>query len=226
MANLKNVRQALGWTQQQMATKMGTSQAYVAMLEKGHRRLTPRLARKLVRLGAPPTVLPLATPEQASLDAQGLAEQLGALGYPGFSYLAKHVRPRNPAEVLLAALAHDELEARLVEGLPWLLAQFWEMDFDWLVREAKQRDLQNRLGFVAMLAREQAARTAKQAPQSVNALRSLEAALEPSRLAREDTLGRRPSSDFGREWLRTNRSNAARHWSLLTTWRAEDLRYA
>src|SRR5204862_2965596 len=45
-----------------------------------------------------------------------------ALGYPGFT----HLRPRrwalkNPAEVLLAALAQDDLEPRLVEALPWLL---------------------------------------------------------------------------------------------------------
>lgn len=226
-STLKGLREALELNQKDLANKLGVSQPYVAMLEKGRRPLTHSLALKLVRLGAPPTVLPIRPPEQANLDAQGLAEQLGALGYPGFSYLAKRVRKRNPAEVLLAALAQDELEARLVEGLPWLAARYaGDLNFDWLVREAKQRDLQNRLGFVATLAREHAERTASTDPRRTAALRNLEATLKPSRLAREDTLGRKRLSNFGLEWVREHRSDAAREWNVLTTWRAEDLRYA
>jgi len=208
-----------------MASKMNVSQPYVAMLERGRRPLTPRLARKVAGLGVSPVVLPPSPPERALLEAQDLAEQLGALGYPGFAYLGKHVRRRNPAEVLLAALAVEELEARLVEALPWLLLRYYEMDFGWLVREAKQRDLQNRLGFVARLAREKAEKSPLD-PERLHVLRSLEEMLEPSRLAREDTLGRKPVTDFGLEWLRANRSEAALHWNLLTTWRAEELRYA
>lgn len=222
----KMVRRELALSQQEVATRLGVSQPYVAMMESGKRRLTPQLARKLLRLGAPPTMLPPLPPELAALDAQGLAEQLGALGYRGFAYLGRRVRRRNPAEVLLAALAHDELEARLVEALPWLLARYYRMDFDWLLREARQRDLQNRLGFVATLAREKAERAAAPNREQTETLRLLETKLEPSRLAREGTLGRKPSSDFGCQWLRDHRSDAARRWNLLTTWRAEDLRYA
>lgn len=212
-------------TQAHLAGRLGVSQSYVAMLESGQRRLTPEIARKLVRLGASPALLPVRPPEQARLNAQGLARQLGALGYPGFAYLGRNVRRRNPAEVLLAALAEEELEARLVEGLPWLLLRYSDMDFNWLVREAKQRNLQNRLGFVATLARGWAEGKASAVSSRVTALSKLETALEPSRLAREDTLGRKPTSDVGRQWLRENCSEAARHWNLLTTWHVEDLRY-
>lgn len=223
---LKKVRGTLGWSQSEMATRMNVSQPYVAMLENGKRPLTSQLARKLASLGASPTVLPPKPPEQSRWGAQELAEQLGTLGYAGFAYLGKHVRKRNPAEVLLAGLAQEELEARLVEALPWLLLRYYEMDFDWLVREAKQRDLQNRLGFVARLAREKAEQAMVSNSEQLQMLRKLEEMLEPSRLAREDWLGRKPSTEFGLEWLRANRSEPARHWNLLTTWQAEELRFA
>lgn len=45
--------------------------------------------------------------------------ELGALGYPGFSYLRSR-RRRNPAEVLQEALNEPNLDARVAEGLPWL----------------------------------------------------------------------------------------------------------
>ena len=62
--------------------------------------------------------------------------ELAALGYPGFSYLRTKVR-RNPAEVLLGALNEPNLDARVAEGLPWLASTYVEMDWDWLVRNAK-----------------------------------------------------------------------------------------
>src|ERR1700675_1132159 len=64
----------------------------------------------------------------------------------------------NPAEVLLGALAQDDLEPRLVEALPWLVLRYSTLDWSWVVREAKVRDLQNRLGFVVGLARQLAVR--------------------------------------------------------------------
>ncbi len=222
--DLKHLREASGWSQKELADRLGVSQAYVAMLEKGQRRLTPAVARKLVRLGASPTVLP--PRPYADWNAQRLAEQFGALGYPGFAYLAKYVRKRNPVEVVLASVSQGELEARLVEALPWVLMRYYNMDLEWLVREAKQRNLQNRLGFVATLACEKSEQVLATSPEPVRTLLKLELELEPSRLDREDTLGRRPTSEFGREWLRANRSDAARRWNLLTTWRAEDLRFA
>lgn len=53
---------------------------------------------------------------------------------------------------------------------------------------AKLHDLQNRLGFVVALARQVAERNEQ--PEKASALAVVEAQLEPSRLAREDTLCR------------------------------------
>ncbi len=223
---LRTRRNALGWTQQKAAAELGVSQSYLAMLEGGQRRLTRQLARRCVEvMGASPVMLPARPPEELGAVPQDLAEALGALGYPGFAYFQMRRRKRNPAEVLLQALAISELEARLVEALPWLLARYWEMDDSWLVSQAKAGDLQNRLGFVCSLARELALQCEPSNTQQVAALKELEEALEPARLAREDTFGRKPESPAEWDWVRTNRSETAKHWNLLTLWRTEDLHF-
>jgi len=118
--DLRTARTGKGLTQAQAAVRLGVSQPYVAMLERGERRLTPRLARRVTRLyGLSPTAVPPSDAVAGSRGAAELASDLAALGYPGFA----HMRPRrwvlkNPAEVLLAALAQDDLEPRLVEALP------------------------------------------------------------------------------------------------------------
>ena len=91
------------------------------------------------------------------------------------------------------------------------------------MREAKIRDLQNRLGFVVNLARRLAER-GPDAPRAT-ALRDLEARLDRSRLAREDTLCRASMPDAERAWLREHRPDDARHWNLLTDWTVDLLRY-
>jgi hypothetical protein len=204
------------------------SQSYLAMLEAGTRRLTPALARRAVRaFGLAPTAL---SPHHADstkrrADAPALAADLAALGYPGFAHLApRRWVPRNPARVLLDTLERDDLEARLVEALPWLVLKHWPLDQAWLVREAKLRDLQNRLGFVVTLARGLAERTGDDA--RAVALGLLEAQLERSRLAREEPLGRASLADAERRWLVDHRSADARRWNLLTDWTVDALRYA
>jgi hypothetical protein len=194
------------------------------MLERGQRRLTPAVARRAMRVyGLPPTVLPAAGPA-TRVTPETLAQDLATLGYPGFAHLARRGGvAKHPGAVLLTALAQPELEARAVEALPWLLLRYEDLDPAWLVREAKLRDLQNRLGFVVSLARE-AAEQAGDGPRGA-ALRAVEAALDRSRLAREDTLGRAALPEAERRWLRTHRTAAARHWNLLTDWTAEALRY-
>ena len=91
------------------------------------------------------------------------------------------------------------------------------------MREAKIRDLQNRLVFVVNLARRLAER-GPDAPRAT-ALRDLEARLDRSRLAREDTLCRASMPDAERAWLREHRPDDARHWNLLTDWTVDLLRY-
>jgi transcriptional regulator with XRE-family HTH domain len=225
--DLRRARQSAGLSQVQAATRLGVSQSYLAMLEAGTRRLTPALARRAMRVyGLPASVLPLEDLESSlrSRGAEGLARDLAALGYPGFA----HRRPRgwkarNPSEVLLAALAADDLEARLVEALPWLVLRYWPLDGPWLVRHAKLHDLQNRLGFVLTLAQHLAGRAGDE--PKARALRDFASELERSRLAREDTLGRASLGGAERRWLRAHRSDDARHWNLLTDWTADALRY-
>lgn len=224
--DLKSARLAKGWSQVQAATRLGVSQAYLAMLESGRRRLTPELARRAMKVyGLPPTVLPPSGPSSRHrVDDETLANDLAALGYPGFAYLRpRNWKPKNPSEVLLAALAQDDLEARLVEALPWLVAKYWPLDREWLVREAKLRDLQNRLGFVVSLARRLAERAEDE--RKARALEELEMELERSRLAREDTLCESSLPEPERRWLAENRSEEAKRWNVLTDWTGDALRY-
>jgi transcriptional regulator with XRE-family HTH domain len=227
--DLKSARARKGWTQKEAAARLAVSQPYLAMLESGERRLRPELARRAVKVfGLPPSLLPPSKSLQAGQwleDAQTLAEQLGALGYPGFAYLRSRGRKKNPGEVLLKALAQEELEARVVEALPWLLVNYWDLDADWLAEQAKLRDLQNRLGFVVSLAQRVAEKTNPQNEHCRQALAELEAKLERSRLAREDTLCRASLTEGEQRWVMENRSPEARHWNLFTDWRVEALSY-
>jgi hypothetical protein len=174
----------------------------------------------------PPTALPPSAlgSFRRRVTAEGLASDLAVLGYPGFAYFRPgKSKPKNPGEVLLTALAQEDLESRLVEALPWLVLRFWPLDQEWLVREAKLADVQNRLGFVVSLARRRA-EVAGDQPRA-RALTHLETVLERSRLAREDTLCRASLPEAERRWLAEQRAPEARHWNLLTDWTAETLRY-
>ncbi len=227
-ATLKAARGRVGWAQAHLAEKLGVTQAYLSLMESGKRRVPPRLARRLTGLlDLPPTMLPLTTtlaPKKRSTN-DWLAAQLARLGYPGFVYLKRPGPMQNPVEVLLEGLALDEPEARLVEALPWLLLRYEGFDVQRLVADAKAGDLQNRLGFLVTLARE-VAECNKRFEQRVPELRRLEDALEPSRLAREETFGQGHVSERMREWLREVRTDAAKHWNLLTDLRVEHLPYA
>jgi hypothetical protein len=203
------------------------SQPYLAMLEEGKRRLTPNLMRKATlayRLPLEDLPVPQALARPGRVEPQRLVEYLSSFGYPGFAYVPTRVEKRNPAEVLVTALAQEGLEARVAEALPWLLLRFCQMDFGWLVEQAKRFDLQNRLGFVTSLALKFSKKTP--AAERTETLSKLEAALDRSRLAREDFFPRLPRSDTEREWLRQNRSEEAARWNLLSGLRPEQLQFA
>jgi transcriptional regulator with XRE-family HTH domain len=224
---LRQGRLRKGLSQTQAAHRLGVSQPYLAMLESGRRRLTPELSWKAARVyGLSPALLPHSPlPSRAQLSDPGaLVSDLASLGYPGFSYLRprRPRKPKNPGDVLLTALAQPDLEARLVEALPWLLLKYPDVDREWLVREAKVRDLQNRLGFVVSLARRLAEKADDQA--RAETLRSLEAELDRSRLDREDMFDASvPEPE--RRWLEQRRPEDAKRWKLLTDWTADGLRY-
>ena len=224
---LKEARLKKNWTQEQAALALDVTQAYLSMLEQGHRPVSERFVRRALGvLNLPPTALPLRSEEVGlplSSRKRDFSEELSALGYPGFAYLRAR-RRRNPAEVLLEALNEPNLDARVAEGLPWLAMTYVDMDWDWLVRNAKVRDRQNRLGFAVSLAGNVA--EGKNDKERARRLRSCLEALEPARLAREDTFCHDSMTQAERVWLREHRSPAAAHWNLLTDMRGEHLAYA
>jgi hypothetical protein len=55
-------------------------------------------------------------------------------------------------QLLFYALNQSDLDTRVVEALPWLTFTYVNMDWNWLLANAKVHDSQNRLGFVVELA--------------------------------------------------------------------------
>jgi transcriptional regulator with XRE-family HTH domain len=215
-SNLKEARQ-------QAASALGVTQAYLSMVECGHRPVTGRVAaRAMETFDLPPTALPLEPENSLLWNDDELKTDLGTLGYPGFSYLrAEH--KRNPAELLSYALNQPDLDARVVEALPWVACEYVDMNWDWLVGHAKQRDRQNRLGFVVTLAAELAEKSGDSSrSEKLNQYRKL---LDRSRLVREDTLCHDSMTRAERKWLEENRPSEARHWHLLTDLDLKHLAY-
>jgi hypothetical protein len=91
-----------------------------------------------------------------------------------------------------------------------------EMRFDWLVRQARVNNLQNRFGFVVTLGRLAVGR---------DNLQQLEQTLADSKLAREDSFCKE-LSEPERRWLRENSSDEAKQWNLLSDLRPDMVRYA
>ena len=223
----RKARNQAGLSQQKAAAELGVSQSYLSMLEKSQRPLSRELARRMVQVYklSPATLPPSQVSWQPKMaDVEQLATDLAGLGFPGFAYLRTRRTPRNPSELLLSALAQDQLEARLFEAMPWLVLKYWEMDPEWLVQQAKLHDLQNRLGFVVALARKAGQRSALPDSRRDAALEQLEAKLSRSLLAREELLAGAQVSESERRWLKKHRSKEARDWNVLSNWRPEALR--
>ncbi len=218
---LKNARKASSWTQAQAAARLGVTQAYLSMVERGKRAVCSELASRAVGVfDVPATALPLTEYRPRTHNASFFQTMLGSLGYPGFAYLHGSMR-LNPAEVLMQALDSDDLDSRVTEGLAWLPLAYPHMNWDWLTVNAKLRDRQNRLAYVVELARQAAEKADK--PQLEAELAARVAKLEPSRLAREDTLCRESLTQAERAWLREHRPKPAKHWNLLTDLSVEQL---
>lgn len=216
---LRSHRKARGWTQTELAERLGVSQGYVCLLERAQRPVPAALALKVARLlNLPATAVPVGSASTV-LAAEAATTALATLGYPGFAYR----RPRqrlNPAEVLLRTLKSTELDARLVEALVWVAVKYADLDWDWVVRQAKVEDLQNRLGLLVTLARQVAEQNGH--AEAVAPLTRTEQALEYSRLQREDSF-RASMTDTERRWLRQHRSQEANHWNVLTNLTASEL---
>jgi hypothetical protein len=118
-------------------------------------------------------------------------------------------------EVLLGTLLADDVDARVVEGLPWLLVRYPDVDWDRLVAHAKQHDAQNRLGFLVALASPLA--TANGDAVTAELLERREQVLQRSLLQHDDAFSRTSLTQAERRWLVTNRSPEAKRWNVLAT---------
>jgi hypothetical protein len=128
---------------------------------------------------------------------------------------------RNPAEVLFDALDRPDLDARLVEALPWLPLQYPNMDWSRLTVEAKVRNRQNRLGFVVALAANVARKQAKR--DVAQRLSQVVETLEEARLAKTDSLCQESWPPSQRKFAHKQRSALAAHWKLDTRLTEENL---
>jgi transcriptional regulator with XRE-family HTH domain len=223
-AQMKEARLVAAWTQQEAARQLGVTQAYLSMVERGTRPVSPELASKAAQvLAVPATALPLGVSQSRPHDGFFFTSALGALGYSGFAYLAGAVK-MNPTELLMDALDSQDLDLRVTEALPWLPVAYPELDWEWLTKNAKLRDRQNRLAFIVSLASRVAEKSGDIA--LAKGLFDKVDKLERSRLAAEDTLCREHMTQAERNWLRNHRSPAAEHWNLLTDLSTDQLEHA
>ncbi len=217
---VRSARTARQWTQAELATRLGVSQGYVCLLERGVRPVPATLSDPLARLlDMAPSMLP-ATADTHAYDASMAARALAALGYARFADRPRRRERRNPAEVVLRCLRAPDVDARVVEALVWLLVAHADLDWTWLVRHAKVDDLQNRLGFLVSLGAQAAQRRGQTVV--VARLTSARALLERSRLAGEGAF-RATLPDAERRWLRLHRPSEAAHWNLLTNLKVADI---
>ena len=160
---------------------------------------------------------------QVGWDSDRVADAVANLGYPQFRHLRGGPK-EDPAIVLLAALSAGDLEARVVEALPWLAITFHDrLDWHWLIDQASQRRIQNRLGFIANLGRRVAEQSGNQA--AARTLGHVEELAGSVRLPDEDTLCHASMSGAERRWLQTRRPEEARYWNLLTDLIPEHMDY-
>lgn len=141
--------------------------------------------------------------------------ELACLGYPGFAYYCKRGQePCDPAELLFDAIDRPDLDARIVEGLPWIPFHFPDLRWDWLIFEAQTRGRQNRLGFVVSLAKSVAERRSMTKLSST--LFAVIGRIDPIRLEMSDTLCKESWPNAQRQAAHQQRSALAAHWDLDT----------
>ncbi|MGB8258702.1 MAG: helix-turn-helix transcriptional regulator [Terracidiphilus sp.] len=228
-------RKKAGKTQVDAARAVGVRQPFVCAVEKGLRPVTPALKNWMYSVcpqALTETSTPLASASghrhwQSAIDREAapysevLKELLGNLGYPGFAYLARRPRKVDPLLVLLDALNTEDLDQRVTEALPWVLAHQLDLDWKKLTDEVRLRNLQNRLGFLLEVTVE--------ATRKLH-LNDVTVKLEPwlnwlreARLYKEDTLCKKSLTQVERGRLHRSRPKAARFWRLLTDLNAKEV---
>jgi len=195
-------RNERGFTQMEAARHLGVSQPYLSLLERGARPITDKLRTRLSRADQP-----------AQSPDDKFRAQLSALGYAGFAHIAP-ARCPEPSSFLMEAISQPDLDARITAALPWLACErAVQIDWPWLVREAKQRDLQNRLGFLTEMAT-----GGSSGPRAVKLAKD---ELHRARLLAEATCWDSMPA-VTREWMRQNRSPEAARWNVVTRARLQD----
>lgn len=219
--NLRTARKEHAWNQEELARQLGVSQTLVSLWEHGRRKPPKKRVAQLRRLGVKldPTLLPLRE-FSPSLD---FPRELANLGYPGFAHFVHGEPDLNPAQFLVLALAQDNLERRTAEGLPWVALRYSKMDWEWVRRETRLWDLQNRLGFTLSMAKKLALEQGQSEP--ARTLEKQEQLLRNSLLAREDTYCNERMTASERVWLQTNRSAEAAAWHVLSDLAPEYISY-
>lgn len=154
------------------------------------------------------------------MNKRDYAAELGALGYPKFSYIEKKGAP-DAATFLSDTLSESDLDPRVAEGLPWVVLTNPKMDWEWLRNRVSQHRRQNGLGFVVELAVELANRQGDADTASIlgHQLEIMELML----VAEESTFCHDSMTASEREWLRHHRSLTAAHWNILSDMKSEDL---
>src|SRR5579862_2384397 len=139
---------------------------------------------------------------------------LGGLGYPGFRYLAPTPVEADPREVLFEALRADDMDQRVIDALPWVLAHRNDLDLRALTDQVRSAGLQNRLGFLIEITVSAAKRMRHR--EVTERLEPWLLVLREMRHTDEDTLAKASMTEVERRRLRRSRSKAARFWRLLT----------
>jgi hypothetical protein len=159
------------------------------------------------------------------LRLRALKDALGGLGYPGFLSLFSEIEAEeghDPAVVLMAALVCDHLDEQVLEALPWLVLRYENLDWPWLLAEARRRAVQNRLGFVVSIALRAAAGSLGM--ERLTRLAAIEEELFACRLSRQETRWLRVAP-AKRQALSARRSEEAAQWGVLSSLRPDELRF-
>ena len=231
--NLRAHRLGAGLSQSDLARKAGTLQPRVAVMESAEDPTLPRL-EWLGRLAnaLEVTVSDLlseramsGTESLSSLpaDEDNLAAHLKELGAP-LTSPGRKSRSFSPEAVVLGVLRAVP-SSRMVECLPGLLAN-QAMDYEKLLRLAKERGLVNRLGFVVdtavILAEEYRDRI------KVSRLHGLSKRLWTARHkdVEEFLMSEAPEDPEFRNWLKKKTPRAGKKWGVYGAYSVERFRNA
>jgi transcriptional regulator with XRE-family HTH domain len=229
--NLRNYRVHAGLTQNDLATKAGTRQSRLAVMESKKSSALPRLEwleRVANSLGADVSELLSerklsAVQSLSSLpeDEENLAAHLKELGAP-LTGPAKKGRPFGPEAVVLGVLRTPS--ARLVECVPAVLSMN-DMRRQKLLRLAYKRRLVNRLGFVVDVARKLAQ---NDNPERASELRGLSRQLwaKRNRLGEEFLMKDMPDNAEFRNWVRKKTPGPGKKWRVYGAYSMERFRDA